>query len=330
MTGDEQAQNMPAADVAVDEALVRRVLEHAAAHDGLDPELASQDLQLLANGWDNTLYRLGDHHVVRLPRRAVAIGLVLSEQRWLPQLAPHLPIPVPVPIFAGLPSPLFDRPWSIVPWFDGEPLGERSIADEPAVVGDRLALDLADFLHHLHQPAPADAPLNPFRGVPLTSRAERTVSHLSPGSVAMTAIGSDQAAGRLRAVWGRALDQPRWSGGDRWLHGDLHPLNLLWHDDRLAAVIDFGDICGGDPATDLAVAWSVFADPVHRRHFQSLARIDNEPVDVATWHRAAGWALSVACAIAANSADHPVLDRLSRRTLLALAGWDHDETGQHG
>lgn len=325
MTGNEPG-TMPAADVEVDALLVRRLLDDAATNHGLDPALASADLRPLTNGWDNVLFRLGADHVVRLPRRAVAIELVVNEQRWLPELAPHLPIPVPVPVFAGSPSPQFDRPWSIVPWFEGEPLGDRSMADMPGAIGDRLAVDLADFLHHLHRPAPDDAPVNPYRGVPLTTRAERMVAHLSPGSSAMGAVGSEQSARRLRALWAEALDQPRWSGGDRWLHGDLHPLNMIWHDDRLAAVIDFGDLCGGDPATDLAVAWYVFGDPVRRRHFQKLARIDNEPVDAATWHRAAGWALAVASAIAAGSADHPELGRLSRRTLRALTGREDGET----
>ncbi len=329
MTVGSEPENMPSADVEIGEVLVRRLLDDAAANHGLDPELASAELNLLANGWDNVLYRLGAHHLVRLPRRAVAVELVVNEQRWLPELAPHLPVPVPVPIFAGSPSPQFDRPWSIVPWFEGEPLGNRSMADVPVAVGARLAVDLAEFLHRLHRPAPDNAPVNPYRGVPLSTRSERTVAHLSPGSVAMAAVGSDRSADRLRARWVNALDQPRWSGGDRWLHGDLHPLNMIWHEDRLAAVIDFGDICGGDPATDLAVAWYVFGDPVQRRHFQNLARIDGEPVDAATWHRAAGWALAVACAIAAGSADHPELDRLSRRTLRALTEWEDGEPGDH-
>ena len=322
--------NMPSADVVIDENLVRHLLHEAAVHDGLDPELAAGDLQLLTNGWDNALYRLGDHHLVRLPRREPAIELALSEQRWLPQLASHLPIAVPVPVHAGKPSAAFDRPWSIVPWFDGQPLGDQPIPDTPVTIADGLAADLAGFLHRLHRPAPTHAPSNPYRGVPLTTRAERTVAHLSPGSAAMDAVGSEQAAGRLRALWARALDQPRWQGGDRWLHGDLHPLNLVWHRNRLSAVIDFGDICGGDPATDLAVAWWVFPDPVQRRQFQRLARIDDQPVDSSTWHRAAGWALSVACALAASSADHRVLDRLSRRTLRAVAEWQHEDVDGYG
>ena len=316
---DVSENRVPTADVEIDEALVRRLLDEAATIHGLDAGLATADLRLLTNGWDNVLYRLGPGHVVRLPRRSTAVELVDNEHRWLPVLAPLLPIPIPVPVFAGAPSALFDRPWSIVPWFEGRPLGEQAVAELPANVGDRLAVDLTDFLHRLHRPAPADAPSNRYRGCPLATRAELTVAHLSPGSAALDAVGLDRVAGRLRAVWEAALDQPHWSGGARWLHGDLHPLNLIWHEYRLAAVIDFGDLCGGDPATDLAVVWYVFPDPGQRQHVRHLARIDNEPVDTATWHRAAGWALSIACAIAARSADHPVFARLSRRTLQALA-----------
>ncbi|MER7151067.1 phosphotransferase [Streptomyces lydicus] len=42
------------------------------------------------------------------------------------------------------------------------------------------------------------------------------------------------------------------------LHGDLHPANILVDRGRIRAVIDFGDITSGDPATDLSVAWMLF------------------------------------------------------------------------
>ena len=46
-----------------------------------------------------------------------------------------------------------------------------------------------------------------------------------------------------------------WSGPPVWIHGDLHPCNLLVTDGRLSAVLDFGNLTAGDPATDLSVAW---------------------------------------------------------------------------
>ena len=245
--------------------------------------------------------------------------LVEHEQRWLPEIADQLPVSVPVPVFAGRPvhSPdvSFPWPWSIVPWFEGEPLGTRTL---DAVESSMLAQDLAAFLHSLHFPSPSDAPTNPFRGVPLSTRSDRTSSHLGDGSVIGKSIGSKRAE-RLRSRWAEALAAPTWDREPRWLHGDLHALNLVWHHGRLAAVIDFGDITGGDPATDLAVAWSLFPDPVDRDQFQDLARIDNNAVDNPTWSRARGWALAVAAAIVTRSADNPALHEIGTRTLIAVA-----------
>ena len=143
----------------------------------------------------------------------------------------------------------------------------------------------------------------------------------------MTLVESTDVAKRLRDCWLNALKQPAWPGPSTWIHGDLHPLNLIWNDDRLAAVIDFGDITAGDPACDLAVAWYLFGHeqhgPARRRQFRATAQIGGRAVDDATWSRAMGWALGVAAAIATNSADHPVLNQLAKRTLLAVAYSDH-------
>ena len=91
------AADMPAAEVDVDDALVRSLLEEQ------HPDLADRALTLVANGWDNVLFRLGEDLIVRLPRRAQSAPLVAHELRWLPELAPRLPLPVPAPIRAGAP-----------------------------------------------------------------------------------------------------------------------------------------------------------------------------------------------------------------------------------
>ena len=92
------AQNMPAAEVDIDEGLVRRLLEDQ------HPDLAHLPLTMVANGWDNVIFRLGHEMTVRLPRRQLAADLVVNEQRWLPELAPRLPIPIPSPLRIGLPN----------------------------------------------------------------------------------------------------------------------------------------------------------------------------------------------------------------------------------
>ena len=152
------ASDMPLAEVSIDSDLVRGLLldQH--------PELAGEGLAEVASGWDNVIYRLGEDWLVRLPRREVAAQLVLNEQRWLPELAPRLPLPIPVPARIGRPGRGYPWSWSVCPWFEGE------TAAEAALDLGRAALDLGAFVLALHSEAPAEAPRNEVRGVPLIQR----------------------------------------------------------------------------------------------------------------------------------------------------------------
>ncbi|WP_022889069.1 aminoglycoside phosphotransferase family protein [Agromyces italicus] len=266
----------PEPDLHVDVGLVARLLESQ------HPDLRDRPLSLVDNGWDNAIYRLGDDLSVRLPRRRVAAPLILNEQRWLPALAGGLPVAVPAPVRVGLPAPElgYDAPWSIVPWFDGVNAATRSPVERAA-----FAPALAAFVHALHTPAPANAPHNPFRGVPLAARDGSVRERLARGRI--EAVLGEGAAG-LRSVWEDALGAPAWSGPPVWLHGDLHPGNLVLETSgALAAVIDFGDLTAGDPATDLATAWLSFeaaGRAVFVRELEHRGR-----VDAASWRRARGW-----------------------------------------
>lgn len=269
----------PPPDFHVDEALAARLV--TAQH----PDLAGP-IRRISNGWDNAIFRLGDRYAVRMPRRELAIELMRNEQRWLPELAPRLPVAIPAPVRIGRPAPElgYDVPWSIVPWFRGESaVGFDARTRGVAVNG------LAAFVAALGAaPAPPDAPANPFRGVPLAHRDETVRARLASGRV--------PDAARLVAVWDRALEASPWPGPSVWLHGDLHPGNLvLAPSGFLVAVVDFGDITAGDPATDLATAWLTF-DQRSRRIFR--AELERQRgVDEATWDRARGWALVIASAV---------------------------------
>lgn len=269
--------------------------------DDVDCLLAAQlpdlrgPLRLVANGWDNEVFRLGDSLAVRLPRRRAAAELVVHEQRWLPELAPGLPLPIPVPVAVGLPEGEYPWRWSVVPWFDGG----RAL-DAPTAVRDGFAPQLADFLRALHRASPADAPFNPVRGVPLSSRDGIVRERLSDAA--------------LRAIWDDAVAAPEWGRAPVWVHGDIHPGNLVIDDaGDLTAVIDFGDMCGGDPACDLAIAWTGFG-AAGRAAFR--ARL-GDAYDDATWRRARGWAVAMATLVA--GADDPGLRTMSAHATAHLA-----------
>ena len=228
---------MPAAEVDISADTVRRLV--AAQH----PDLAHLPVELMANGWDNILFRLGAQLVARMPRREVAVRNLAHEQRWLPVLAPRLPLPVPVPVRTGQPGLGFPWPWSSVPFLPGQ----AAARNPPADLRD-AGVSLGRFLGALHTPAAPDAPVNIVRGIPLADRGATLAQNLH------TADGMVDR-GEVMRVWEAAVAAPVWAGAPVWVHGDLHPANILVHRGRISGVIDFGDITSGDPATDLSVAW---------------------------------------------------------------------------
>jgi aminoglycoside phosphotransferase (APT) family kinase protein len=283
----------PAADVVVTPSLVRALLDEQ------HPDLAHLTLLKAGEGWDNALFRLGDDLAVRVPRRVASATLIEHEQRWLPQLAERLPLATPLPVRVGIPGPLFKWSWSIVPWLKGQSLLHASLLDDLETIAVLEGLFLA-----LHQPAPEDAPRNPWRGVPLDARTTALHEHLA----AVEGLVDRRA---VLTTWHRALAAAPWPGPPVWLHGDLHPGNLLVSDGHLSGLIDFGDLTSGDPATDLSLLWML--PPVIRNRFSGWVGDDSDALQM----RARGWALALGLAYLARSRDDPAMTALGSRTIAA-------------
>lgn len=295
--------NAPAGEEPITVDLVRALLAEQA------PYLAELAISPCSGGWDNEIFRLGDSMLVRLPRGEAGARLTRHEIRWVPVITPHLPVDVPSPIVVGRPGHGFPWPWSVVPWIAGTRAAELGSGDRVA-----LAEPLADVLHALHITAPADAPDNPARGGSL-NRPE--VDERFRSRLAEIGDGVDSAA--VLARWEAWRAAPDWDDPDVWLHGDLHPLNLIvGSEGGLAGVIDWGDVTAGDPAVDLATAWLTFGR-AGRRLFVRRANLSGA-YDADTWTRARAWALHLAVTFLATSDDRPALREIGRhaaRHLLA-------------
>jgi aminoglycoside phosphotransferase (APT) family kinase protein len=162
----------------------------------------------------------------------------------------------------------------VVPWIDGV------AADQCPPLASQ-AEPFAAFLRSLHGPAPADAPTNRFRGVPLRARAAALAERMQ-----RLASRTSLITPRIRDIGRTALDAPL-DLAPTWVHGDLHSRNVLVANGAIAGVIDWGDLTAGDPATDLAATWMLFADPQARQ-----AALAGYPgLTEATVQRARGWAL---------------------------------------
>ncbi len=282
---------MPAAEIAIDARLAKGLI--AAQF----PQWSDLPLRAAPTiGWDNALFRLGTDLVVRIPRRQLGADLVQIEHRWLGQIVPRLPLRAPAPVGLGKPCSGFPWHWSVCPWLPGQ-----MAAVARRVRWDEVANQLAGLLHALHVEAPTEAPVHPFgRGRSLAAR-DAPVRRL----IAQWPAPSQRSA--LAAAWDRATTAPEWTGPALWLHGDLHPANLLVSHGRLSGVLDFGDLCSGDPAIDLLSAWMLL--PRTSREILHEA----SSTDDATWERGRGWALALSLAMLERSSNNQVIGAVGHR-----------------
>lgn len=281
-------------EIDTDVSLVRRLLAAQFSH-----WVGLPITPVHSAGTDHAIYRLGGEMAVRLPRIWSAAAQVDKEHRWLPRLAPLLPLDIPVPLAKGTPGEGYPWPWSVVRWLEGDSVAVERLAD-PA----QAATDLARFVAALQRidltGGPSPGPHNSFRGEPLANRDAETRA-----AIASLHATIDSAA--AVAAWEAALHAPAWHGPPVWIHGDLQPANLLAVQGRLTAVIDFGCLGVGDPACDLMAAWTLLSART-RPIFRAAL-----PVDDAAWVRGRGWALSFGLiALPYYQVTNPVLAGIAR------------------
>ena len=274
---------------AIDESLVQRLVADQF------PEWACLTIgQVDPGGWDNVMFRLGERMAVRLPRAGQYAAQTEKEYVWLPKLAPYLPLPIPAPLALGRPAHGYPWQWSITSWVEGE-------AANVAQVGDltELAASLGAFLGALQH---IDASDGPLPGPHNFHRGGSFEVYAAEAREAVDVLRDEIDVRRANEVWTAAL-RASWNRAPVWVHGDISPGNLLLRNGRLSGVIDFGMVAVGDPACDLAIAWT-FLDSESR---ESLRR--SVDVDADTWHRGQAWALWKAAIVAAGLVDTNAMDK---------------------
>ncbi|ABW09509.1 aminoglycoside phosphotransferase [Parafrankia sp. EAN1pec] len=248
-------------EMEINEDLVRDLLREQ------HPDLAELPIREVVGGWGNQMWRLGDDLAVRMQRMDKSPDLQLKERRWLPQLASRLPLPIPTPVRSGTPSEHFPKIWTVMTWVEGTPLDHGSITR-----GDHAADMLAAFLAALHVEAPAEAP----DAVDVGAHPKQCTGGFEHflRSVDLGGFTEDD----IRAVWDDAVAASEWQGPRVWVHGDLHPANVVIAEGTLAGIVDFGAVFAGDPAWDLAAAWLLLPAGGASRFFNSYAQADEATV----------------------------------------------------
>ena len=255
--------NFPKAQIDIHEGLVRELV------DSQFPEFSDYSIRFLSEGYDNSNYKLGNSYLIRLPRRKLGAELIKHEIEWLPKLGYKLPIQIPSPKKVGAPTNAYPWSWTIVPFFDGHSALEKSL-DEPEIKR------FVQFLKKLHHINPEGVPENPYRNVPLSEKSKsvaRKNEHLESGSM------------EIKNLWEQTILEPI-DCKPSLIHGDLHPDNIIINNGKIEAVIDWGDITKGDPATDLASLWMLIEDPgIRDIAFEKYGASDS------TILRSKGWAI---------------------------------------
>lgn len=254
-----------------------------------------------SSGWDNRTFLIGTDKVARLPSASAYEAQVSREQRWLPYLRPRLPLDVPLPLALGEPGEGCPWRWSIYRWIDGD-----TAAATPAFDATRFAQDLASFINAMHavpsNDGPKPGPENFYRGGDIAvydAQLRRAVGMLGNQIDGSTAI----------AIWGAALSSS-WGRPPVWVHGDVALGNLLLRNGRLAAVIDFGQVCVGDPACDLAIAWTFFRGRDREVFRTRLAQAEE------AWQRGRAWALWKAAIVSAGISQTNAVEAQAARATL--------------
>ena len=225
---------------------------------GQFPELADAEVRELGAGWDNTVFLVDGRWAFRFPRREVAVPLLEREIQILPRLAPNLPLPVPEPRWIGAPTDGFGWPWVGATFLPGVELAQSGLPDDRR---DAVAVTVGTFLRALHAPRLRSRvgpllPHDPNRRSDMAFRVAATRRRLEE----LAADEIWQAPAEIHALLADAERLPP-SPHSAVLHGDLHGHVLVDEMGAVTGVIDWGDVCVGDPAIDLQFAYSTLVGP---------------------------------------------------------------------
>lgn len=287
---------VPAAEFPIDETLIKSLLQEQ------HPDLADLAISFLDSGWDNENYRLGDDLCVRLPRRAVGEELILTEQRILPIIKEKFDIGIPCPIRNGVPVKDYPWHWSVVPWFHGKTANLDRLDDDQAMV-------ITKTLKTLHSISNSGASTNIFRSVPLNEKAEQFKKRMDS-----VANQTDLITDKHRNIW-QVGSRAEINASKHLIHADLHHRNIIVNQGKLEAIIDWGDMAMGDPATDLGSLWLLFEEDAVRQEC-----LNYYGADQATIHRAKTWALYFGLILVDTGImGHKEHEMMGRQTLKNLA-----------
>jgi aminoglycoside phosphotransferase (APT) family kinase protein len=240
--------------------------------------LAPVQVDVLGEGFDNTVYQVNREYVFRFPRREMSVELLQTEGRLLPALTEILPLAIPQPLFYGQPD--LGYPWPF--------LGCRMIKGmTPERVAEPKRLEaakpLAEFLRVLHS-FPVEKAIE--CGVPPSDTIKRLdLAYRKPQVKENFAKAA--ALGLLPDIRGleryiAEIEIEEVPQQKCLVHGDLHIRNFLIDEEGfVTGIVDWGDTHIGHPAVDLAIAYSYLPAEGRRVFFETYGEVDHRVKELA-------------------------------------------------
>ncbi len=219
------------------------------------PALAGLPVRYFDEGWDFTVFAVGDAWLLRFPKREGVRPWLARERSVLDAIDETCDAPIPRDRFYGEASAAFPLPFVGYRRLPGVPLDALALDAVGAGAAARLGRRVGRALRVVHA-----VPLDVLPPAP-SPRDERDVVVAEAQGVLATL--ADRLGPKAARSARKALAEPPPPGTHRVvLHRDLGPEHVLVHatTHELTGLIDWADTGPGDPAADFVGLWVELGD----------------------------------------------------------------------
>lgn len=238
------------------------------------PNLAPSKIKCIGEGWDNKVFLVNDQFVFRFPHREIAATLIERENAVLVHLQDRVNLKVPNPIYVGKPDDSYPYHFHGYQMINGKSGCHANLA---ATTRNKSITKLAKFLKRLHSITETEAQTIGAKDQvfdrtdadrAIISLAER-VEKINTRNIALIDLKVFDNEMKIAA----AVNLPTTKA---LVHGDLYCRHLMFDQEELVGIIDWGDVGINNPAVDLGVVFSFYPAECHQDFFNIYGSIDSK------------------------------------------------------
>lgn len=270
-----------------------------------------QDIELLAEGWDNYAYLVNNDILFRMPKRYIAVPLIENENRILALLQGKVNLAIPNPTFCGFGNSSYPYPIQGYQKLLGEPAETLNLSEEERInniesyavfVKKIHSIPMKTLLAHDIEPQV----FNRTNAAIMTEQFEIRVKKLTENK--HVKFNQDRVT-QLINMATKALINPE---ENCLVHGDLYCRHFLFDKSQMSAVIDWGDAGINHYVVDLAALYSFFPKECHESFYGIYGNVEKDIQQYAKFLGAYG---AITCLDYAIDSENQKLEKESRFSL---------------